>query len=172
IAFVWLFLVSQIRCWVRILAAMARSFLQAVSSSEEVAPPLRVVQMEGLVSVNFIGIFSDCGADRNIHELPGNGKILGSYSHNVSQMSHVKFDRWTRIFLFVRARVENMARKAAGEEPLPEEDPSNSIFKPIPEPSHLDSYLITNQTSNYCNQINGYASSSYNMSLVLLSTSV
>ncbi|RZR72104.1 hypothetical protein BHM03_00010269 [Ensete ventricosum] len=115
------------------------------------------------VSVNFIGIFSDCGADRNIHELPGNGKILGSYSHNV---------RWTRIFLFVRARVENMARKAAGEEPLPEEDPSNSIFKPIPEPSHLDSYLITNQTSNYCNQINGYASSSYNMSLVLLSTSV
>lgn len=29
------------------------------------------------VSVNFIGIFSDCGADRNIHELPGNGEILG-----------------------------------------------------------------------------------------------
>lgn len=29
------------------------------------------------VSVNFIGIFSDCGTDRNIHELPGNGKILG-----------------------------------------------------------------------------------------------
>lgn len=55
-------------------------------------------------------------------------------------------------------RVENMARKAAGEEPLPEEDPSNPIFKPIPEPSRLDSYLITNQISNYCNQINGYAS--------------
>lgn len=49
-----------------------------------------------------------------------------------------------------------MARKAAGEEPLPEEDPSNPIFKPLPEPSRLESFLITNQISNYCNQINGY----------------
>ena len=53
-------------------------------------------------------------------------------------------------------RAENMARKAAGEELLPEEDPSNQIFKPIPEPSRLDSFLITNQTANYCNLINGY----------------
>ena len=53
-------------------------------------------------------------------------------------------------------RAENMARKSAGEEPLPEEDPSNQIFKPIPEPSRLDSFLITNQTANYCNLINGY----------------
>lgn len=50
-----------------------------------------------------------------------------------------------------------MARKTAGEDPLPEEDPANPIFKPIPEPSRLDSFLITNQISNYCNQINGYA---------------
>lgn len=54
-------------------------------------------------------------------------------------------------------RAENMARKTAGEDPLPEEDPANPIFKPIPEPSRLDSFLITNQISNYCNQINGYA---------------
>ena len=50
-----------------------------------------------------------------------------------------------------------MTRKAAGEEPLPEEDPSNPIFKPIPEPSRLGSFLITNRMANYCNQINGYA---------------
>lgn len=49
-----------------------------------------------------------------------------------------------------------MARKAAGEEPLPEEDPSNPIFKPIPEPSRLEGYLVTNQISSYCNHINGY----------------
>ncbi|KAG6787297.1 hypothetical protein POTOM_008936 [Populus tomentosa] len=55
-----------------------------------------------------------------------------------------------------KRRSENMTRKAAGEEPLPEEDPSNAIFKPIPEPSRLGSFLITNQMSNYCNQINGY----------------
>ena len=49
-----------------------------------------------------------------------------------------------------------MARKSAGEEPLSEEDPSNPIFKPIPEPSRLESFLITNQVSNFCGQINGY----------------
>ncbi|KAL0392543.1 UNVERIFIED_CONTAM: Eukaryotic translation initiation factor 3 subunit H [Sesamum radiatum] len=48
-----------------------------------------------------------------------------------------------------------------GEEPLPEEDPSNPIFKPIPEPSRLDSFLITNQIANYCNQINGVAGQSF-----------
>lgn len=59
-----------------------------------------------------------------------------------------------------KRRAENMARKAAGEEPLPEEDPSNPIFKPIPEPSRLDGFLITNQISNYCNQVNGVAGQS------------
>ncbi|KAH0638289.1 hypothetical protein KY289_038204 [Solanum tuberosum] len=59
-----------------------------------------------------------------------------------------------------KRRTENMARKAAGEELLPEEDPSNPVFKPLPEPSRLDSFLITNQISNYCNQINGVAGQS------------
>ncbi|XP_078434665.1 translation initiation factor 3 subunit H1 [Wolffia australiana] len=54
-----------------------------------------------------------------------------------------------------KRRTENMARKAAGEEPLPEEDAANPLFKPLPEPSRLETYLITNQISNYCNQING-----------------
>ena len=57
-------------------------------------------------------------------------------------------------------RAENAARKSAGEDPLPEEDPSNPIFKPVPEPSRLESFLITNQIANYCNQINGYVTSS------------
>ncbi|CAI0448544.1 unnamed protein product [Linum tenue] len=60
-----------------------------------------------------------------------------------------------------KRRAENMARKAAGDEPLPEEDPSNPIFKPIPEPSRLDSFLITNQISNFCNQINGVAGQNF-----------
>ncbi|KAL9297411.1 hypothetical protein ACSQ67_023307 [Phaseolus vulgaris] len=61
-----------------------------------------------------------------------------------------------------KRRAENMARKAAGEEPLPEEDPSNPVFKPLPEPSRLESFLITNQISNYCNQINGVSGQSFN----------
>ncbi|OAE27626.1 hypothetical protein AXG93_2520s1220 [Marchantia polymorpha subsp. ruderalis] len=59
-----------------------------------------------------------------------------------------------------KRRAENMARRASGEEPLPEEDSNNPLFKPIPEPSRLDSYLITNQVNNYCNQINGFAAQS------------
>jgi translation initiation factor 3 subunit H len=57
-----------------------------------------------------------------------------------------------------KRRQENLARKAAGEEPLPEEDPA--LFKPIPEPSQLDSYLITNQIGTYCDQINTAATQS------------
>ncbi|KAJ4830328.1 Eukaryotic translation initiation factor 3 subunit H [Turnera subulata] len=60
-----------------------------------------------------------------------------------------------------KRRAENIARKNAGEEPLPEEDPSNPIFKPLLEPSRLDSFLITNQIANYCNQINAVAGQSF-----------
>ncbi|CAM6108845.1 unnamed protein product [Calypogeia fissa] len=59
-----------------------------------------------------------------------------------------------------KRRAENMARRVSGEEPLPEEDANNPIFKPIPEPSRLDSYLITNQVANYCDQINGFSGQS------------
>eukprot|EP00245_Coleochaete_scutata_P016900 TRINITY_DN8078_c0_g1_i1.p1 TRINITY_DN8078_c0_g1~~TRINITY_DN8078_c0_g1_i1.p1 ORF type:complete len:340 (-),score=78.77 TRINITY_DN8078_c0_g1_i1:576-1595(-) len=58
-----------------------------------------------------------------------------------------------------KRRSENQARRAAGEELLPE-DEVNKVFKPLPEPSRLDSYLIINQVSNYCTQINGFASQS------------
>lgn len=62
------------------------------------------------------------------------------------------------LYIWYYCRAENVARRAAGEEPLPEEDPNNIVFKVIPEPSRLDSYLITNQISNYCSQVNGYGS--------------
>ncbi|KAJ4711283.1 Eukaryotic translation initiation factor 3 subunit H [Melia azedarach] len=54
-----------------------------------------------------------------------------------------------------KIRDENKARKAAGQEPLPEEDPSDPIFQTIPEPSQLETFLITNRIDNYCNQIKG-----------------
>lgn len=60
-----------------------------------------------------------------------------------------------------KRRTENMARRTLGEEPLPEEDLNNPIFKPLVEPSRLDGYLITNQISNYCGQINGFAGQSF-----------
>jgi hypothetical protein len=40
-------------------------------------------------------------------------------------------------------------RRAAGEELLPEDDPS---WKPLPEPSQLDAYLVASQMATYCEQ--------------------
>jgi translation initiation factor 3 subunit H len=45
-----------------------------------------------------------------------------------------------------------------GEELLPEEDPA--LFKPIPEPSQLDNFLILNQIANYTDQVNTAAGQS------------
>jgi len=54
-----------------------------------------------------------------------------------------------------KRKQENMARRAAGEEPLPEEDPQQ--FKPIPEPPALDQYLVTNQIASYCDLLGATA---------------
>jgi len=58
-----------------------------------------------------------------------------------------------------KRRAENLARKAAGEELLPEEDPS--AYKLPTEPSRLDSLLISNQINNYCMQINQFSATSF-----------
>ena len=44
-----------------------------------------------------------------------------------------------------KRRAENAARRASGQEPLPEEDASSPAFRPVQEPARLDSYLIVNQ---------------------------
>eukprot|EP00271_Cylindrocystis_brebissonii_P011825 TRINITY_DN29792_c0_g1_i1.p1 TRINITY_DN29792_c0_g1~~TRINITY_DN29792_c0_g1_i1.p1 ORF type:complete len:357 (-),score=93.92 TRINITY_DN29792_c0_g1_i1:404-1474(-) len=75
---------------------------------------------------------------------------LQFYSRNVARQQA------QQLVWHQKRRAENIARKAAGEEPLPEEEPSNPLFKALPEPSRLDSYLITNQISNYCSQLNGF----------------
>ena len=61
-----------------------------------------------------------------------------------------------------RKKAEAVARRARGEEPLPEEDLStNSLFKPITKPSRLDALLITNQMSAYCQQINQFSGQNF-----------
>jgi translation initiation factor 3 subunit H len=55
-----------------------------------------------------------------------------------------------------KRRAENAQRRAAGQEPLPEDEPGNALFKPLPEPSRLDAYLIVNQVANYCSQIDTF----------------
>ncbi|MEW5319343.1 MAG: hypothetical protein WDW38_010502 [Sanguina aurantia] len=51
-----------------------------------------------------------------------------------------------------KRKQDNQARRAAGEELLPEED--NSLFKPVPEPGQLENFLVSNQISTHCDQLN------------------
>jgi len=61
-----------------------------------------------------------------------------------------------------KKRAEAHARKARGEEPLPEEDTStNPAFKPIAKPSRLDSLLVTNQMGAYLQQVNQFCGQSF-----------
>merc|ERR1712087_863360 len=61
-----------------------------------------------------------------------------------------------------KKKAEALARAAKGEEPLPDEDlSSNSLFKAIPQPSRLESLLITNQMQAYCRQINQFTGQSF-----------
>lgn len=58
-------------------------------------------------------------------------------------------------------RMENKAREFRGEPPLPEEDPNNPIFKPLVNPSKLESLLIRNQIGIYCDQVNKFSGSTF-----------
>lgn len=65
-----------------------------------------------------------------------------------------------------RRRVENEARRSAGLEALPEEDPSLPFFKPYTDPrggnrDPLDSLLMAAQISNYAGQVNRFAGQTF-----------
>jgi len=53
--------------------------------------------------------------------------------------------------------LENAARQAKGEPPLPEED-LNKVFRPIPPPTRLPQILSSNQVEFSCQQINSFCS--------------
>ncbi|KAF8058059.1 TIF3H1 [Scenedesmus sp. PABB004] len=76
------------------------------------------------------------------------GKV--SMYHRNSARQQQQIAAWLQ-----KRRQENIARRAAGEEALPEEDPV--LFKPIPEPSALDTYLATSQIAGYCDLLSGAA---------------
>ena len=62
----------------------------------------------------------------------------------------------------LKRKAENQSRLMKGEEPLPEEDLSqNQLFKPMPQPSRLESLLISNQMQAYCQQINQFSGQSF-----------
>jgi len=88
--------------------------------------------------------FSDCLDDL----LEQQGKFQ-NYQKSV-QKQQTLLNAW-----LAKTKLENAQRKAAGLELLPEEIPPT--FKLPPEPSRLESLLISNQIGSYCEQVKQYA---------------
>lgn len=78
------------------------------------------------------------------------GKL--QYHQRQAQRHNAQHSAWLS-----KRKAENAARKAAGEELLPETDPS---FKPLPEPTRLESLLIENHVDEFCTQLNRFSSQS------------
>ena len=70
---------------------------------------------------------------------------MSVYHKNVVKQQQ-QYQQWLQ-----QRRTENAQRRAAGEDPLPEEDPN--LFKHLVEPSPIDACLITHQMSNYADQV-------------------
>merc|ERR1712070_356172 len=61
----------------------------------------------------------------------------------------------------MKRKEENKQRRDNGEELLPEEDSTNPVFKPLPQPSRLEGLLISHQIETYCTQINRFTGASF-----------
>jgi hypothetical protein len=58
-----------------------------------------------------------------------------------------------------KRETENEIRIESGKEPLPAEDlTKNPLFKILPKPNRLETYLISNQILHYCNQLTSLSS--------------
>jgi len=62
--------------------------------------------------------------------------------------------RWVQ-----KRQLENQARAARGEEPLPEED-INKVFKPLPAPSRLNPLILSGTISNTSEEVSEFCSQS------------
>ena len=71
-----------------------------------------------------------------------------------AQASMIKFKGRHGKAVRILLRIRHLC-SASGKEPLPEEDLVQ--FKPIPEPSPLDGYLLNNQISNCCDQMHQFS---------------
>mmetsp|Transcript_38130 Transcript_38130/g.61066 ORF Transcript_38130/g.61066 Transcript_38130/m.61066 type:complete len:359 (+) Transcript_38130:78-1154(+) len=88
-------------------------------------------------------------------DLAAEQQKVAFYQRNLSRQQ-LQQAQWAQ-----KRKQENLARRAAGQELLPEEeDANNPAFKTLTEPSRLEGFLITNQVNQYCNQIQDFSQQS------------
>jgi len=83
------------------------------------------------------------------------GKL--QYFQRSLQRQQLQQQQWLQ-----KRKAENAQRRMTGEALLSETgDPGNPNFKPLVEPSRLDSLLLTNQIHHQCEQIKQYTANSF-----------
>mmetsp|Transcript_27304 Transcript_27304/g.67072 ORF Transcript_27304/g.67072 Transcript_27304/m.67072 type:complete len:356 (-) Transcript_27304:71-1138(-) len=88
-------------------------------------------------------------------DLAAEQQKVAFYQRNLSRQQ-LQQAQWLQ-----KRKQENLQRRSAGQELLPEEDdPNNPAFKVVTEPSRLEGFLITNQINQYCNQIQDFSQQS------------
>lgn len=95
--------------------------------------------------------------EKNVEFLIDNLDDLGREAQVINQWQRQSFrNQQQRQAFLTKRRQENAARRAAGEEPLPEDD---TPYRQVgPEPTRLSAYLIANEMDTFCNQVHGLAS--------------
>eukprot|EP00210_Caulerpa_lentillifera_P005300 g5064.t1 len=91
-----------------------------------------------------------CFLGECVDDLMQEQKKMSQFNKSVVKQQQ-QYQQWLQA-----RRIENTARRAAGEDPLPEEDPN--LFKALQEPSPIDSCLITHQMKTYSDQVAEFAS--------------
>jgi translation initiation factor 3 subunit H len=108
-----------------------------------------------------LGLSTNPFLEKNLEFLNECMDDLGSESQKVAYHSRAVARQQAQQAAWVqKRRAENATRRSSGQEPLPEEEPGNPLFKPLPEPSRLDGFLIVNQVANYCAQIDQFGTKS------------
>jgi translation initiation factor 3 subunit H len=100
-----------------------------------------------------------------VEEVDNLGQENQKMSHYMHQLHKQKQNqaKW-----LANRKLENAARAEKGQSLLSEEgDPTNPIFKPIPNHSKLESLLIRSQIGVYCDQINAFAGTSFSKLFLL-----
>jgi len=86
-------------------------------------------------------------------DLASEQQKVAFYQRNLSrqQLQHAQ---WLQ-----KRKQENAARRAAGQDPLPEEDEDKEM-KALAEPSRLEGFLIANQVNQYVDQVRTFGEAS------------
>jgi translation initiation factor 3 subunit H len=121
------------------------SLAQALVADLDPSPRVTAADLERL-DLGVAGYLGKtvAGLVEGVDDVLSEAQKISAYHRTVArQQQHMA--QW-----LAKRRQENIARRAAGEEALPEEDPAQ--FKPIPEPPALDQYLVAAQLAAGCDR--------------------